>query len=189
MKIYKLRGNPDDHGSFIEDVDGLDSISDDCIMGRAMDQRWKPFSNYQAPSFILRPNYDGKKNYKFDFSSSALPFCVFSEKAINAFGDILKSGQILEVITPSKRKKFWGFYPTNSYSGVLDLNKSKYEKYPNGYMVYKPVLYKDKLPADDLFCIDESISEIFVTERFKKIVEENQLIGFIFEDYNTVELS
>lgn len=185
MKIYKLRGNPSYNSSFIEDLD----YTDESIITKAMKQKWKPFLKYQPISLILRSNENGNKNYKFDFSSSLLPFCVFSEKAINAFGDILKSGQILDIITPSKKKIFLGFYPIKSYSGVLDLNKSEYDRYPNGFRIYNFVLHKAKLPIDDLFCIDESISEIFVTERFKKIVEDNQLNGFVFEEFNTVELS
>lgn len=185
MKIYKLCGNPSDNSSFIEDLD----YTDESIIAKAMKQKWKPFLTYQPISLILTSNKKGNKNYKFDFSSSLLPFCVFSEKAINVFHDTLKSGQILDIITQSKRKKFLGFYPVKSYSGVLDLNKSEYDRYPNGFRIYKFVLHKDKLPIDDLFCIDESISEIFVTERFKKIVEDNQLSGFVFEEFNTVALS
>ena len=104
--------------SFIQDYpDGEESI-----MGRSVDNNWKSFSsNYQAIMLELRKNDFGKKNYQFDFSSALNPFFVISEFALAALADILEPrGQLLPVITESKRRQFFGYYPTNPLSGCFD---------------------------------------------------------------------
>ena len=48
-------------------------------------------------------------------------------------------------------------------------------------MVEKPVLIHGNLPDDPLFTIGED-RRVFVTSDFKKIVEDNGLLGFDFSD-------
>ena len=85
--------------------------------------------NYQPIKLELRRNELGKRNYQFDFSGFLNPFLVFSESALTALADILKPrGQLLPVITESKRKQFFGYYPTNPLSGCFDKEKSVYDE-------------------------------------------------------------
>jgi hypothetical protein len=186
-KIYLLTGDYAENSSFIENYpNGTESI-----IGRSMEQHWLPFQDYNPIILELHASNTGKKNYKFDFSGSLIPFCIFSEKAL----DILKSillphGQLFDVITDSKRKKYFGYYPTNKYpKGLLDLEKSNYKEYPNGLLIRKAVLKKNKLPKDDIFCIEEDFSRIYVTENFKNIVETSGLLGFCFDKNSEIELS
>lgn len=160
-------------------------------MGLSREQRWKKFINYVPIHLALRASDSGKKNYKFDFSSALNPFLIFSENAMQVLKPILAPrGQFLEVITASKRKKFIGYYPTNSYpAGILDLEKSEYVEYPNGLLISKAVLIKQKIADEYLFTIEEDISRVFVTEKFKQLVEDNNLLGFEFSEYNEIELS
>ena len=53
-------------------------------------------------------------------------------------------------------------------------------------MIDKIVLIKEKIYDDYLFTIEESISRVFVTDKFKKLVEENGLVGFEFSEYNEI---
>mgnify|MGYP007096980883 CR=1 FL=1 len=187
MKIYILSSSYSDNCSFIENYPrGTESI-----MSKAMAQHWLTFQHYKPITLELYRSDTGKKNYKFDFSDTLNPFLVFSEKAIKALSPVLLSrGQFLDVITDSKRKKYIGYYPTNCLSkGTLDLNKSIYESYEKGFMIDKIVLIKEKIYDDYLFTIEESISRVFVTDKFKKLVEENGLVGFEFSEYNEIELS
>ena len=178
-KIYLLRTTLRDTCFFMQD----DCLEDEeGIQGRAMDQRWKPFGdNYQPIKLELGRSDSGKKNYQFDFSGFLNPFLVFSESALTALADILEPrGQLLPVITESKRKKFFGYYPTNPLSGCFDKEKSVYEEWPNGFMIRKLFLIAQNITDDYLFPIEEDISRVFVTDKFKQRVEDANLLGFDF---------
>lgn len=188
IKLYRIMADNKHQSSFIEKYD---SNKKESILSISRDWKWNPPSNYIPIEVELWKSDLGKKNYQFDFSDSLLPFLIFSENAITILKDILiPRGKILDILTESKRKKYFGYYPTNNYpQGILDLKKSNYKKYPNGLLIKKPVLVKDKIPDDYLFTIEEDISRIFVTDKFKKLVEENALVGFEFSEYNEIELS
>ncbi|MFB2861109.1 hypothetical protein ACE1BV_08250 [Aeromonas hydrophila] len=176
-KIYVFRSNTKDHSSFIQNYpDGEESI-----MGRSVDNSWRPFDNYSPISLELNKSDTGKKNYQFDFSGSLRPFFVFSEKAFDKIGDILlPRGQVLPVITESKKKKFFGYYPTNPLKGCFDNENSVYREYPKGLMIDKLVLIGKNISDEYLFSIEEHISGVFVTEKFKTRIEEAGLLGFDF---------
>ena len=177
-KIYLLESTLRDTCFFIQDC----PEEEEGIMGRAMGQRWKPFGdNYQPIKLELRRNELGKKNYQFDFCSFLSPFLVFSESALTALADILKPrGQLLPVITESKRKKFYGYYPTNPLSGCFDKEKSVYEEWPNGLIIRKLFLIAQNITDEYLFSVEEDISRVFVTDKFKQRVEDANLLGFDF---------
>ena len=177
-KIYLLKTTLSDTCSFIQDY----PEGEVGIMRKVMAQRWKPFSDdYQPIKLELRRNELGKKNYQFDFSGALNPFLVFSESALTALADILEPrGQLLPVITESKRKKFFGYYPTNPLSGCFDKEKSVYEEWPNGLIIRKLFLIAENITDDYLFSIEEDIGFIFVTDKFKQRVEDANLLGFDF---------
>ena len=177
-KIYLLKTTLSDTCFFIQDY----PEGEVGIMRRAMAQRWKPFGNdYQPIKLELRRNELGKKNYQFDFSGFLNPFLVFSESALTALADILEPrGQLLPVITESKRKQFFGYYPTNPLSGCFDKEKSVYEECPNGLMIRKLFLIAKNITDEYLFSIEEDISFVFVTDKFKQRVEDANLLGFDF---------
>ena len=177
-RIYLLESALRDTCFFIQDY----PKGEESIMGRVRDQRWKPFGdNYQPIKLELRRNELGKKNYQFDFSGFLGPFLVFSESALTALADILEPrGQLLPVITESKRKKFFGYYPTNPLSGCFDKEKSIYDEWPNGLMIRKLFLIAENITDEYLFSIEESISGVFVTDKFKQRVEDANLLGFDF---------
>ena len=106
---------------------------------------------------------------------------MFSESALTALADILEPrGQLLPVITESKRKKFYGYYPTNPLSGCFDKEKSIYEEWPNGLMIRKPFLIAQNITDDYLFSVEEDMRRVFVTDKFKQRVEDANLLGFDF---------
>ena len=177
MNIYILKSDVTNFCSFIQRLGEEESI-----MGISRDMRWKPFGEkYNKISLDLRSNDKGRKNYDFDFSGALNPFLVISDKCLDEIGEILTlRGELLPVITKSKRKQFFGYYPTNSLSGCFDKDKSEYQEYPNGLLIKKVVLFEEKISEDYLFSIEEDISKIFVTEKFKKLVEMTGLKGFDF---------
>ena len=178
MKIYKLKSNVTDFCSFIEDYpDGQESI-----MRRALDWEWQSGGiDCSTVKLELRRNDFGKKNYEFDVSSALNPFFVFSERAANELEDILSSrGVFLPVDTESKRKKFVGYYPINSLKCCFNKNGSIYKEYPSGLMIEKNVLVLNNITDEYLFSIEENVRDVFVTEKFKKRVEDSGVLGFDF---------
>ncbi|MCO6540635.1 MAG: hypothetical protein J6569_10990 [Gilliamella sp.] len=189
--VYVLESNVSDYSSFIENCpDGQEDIA-----GRAMDRalyhHWQPFGEeYQPVTMELYANDYGRKNYQLDISGSTAPFYVLSERALEALSDIfLSRGQVLPIITASKRKKFWGYFPTNVLKGCFDKEKSIYKQWPNGLMIEHVVLIADNITDEYLFTIEEDIGRVFVTEKFKQRVEEAGLLAFTFPDHLVVETS
>jgi len=179
QKIYLLFSSSHKHSSFTACANNEDGEN---ISYQAMKKSWLPFGDdYSPPKLILRSNDDGRKNYKFDISTALCPFYIFSEKSVKVLGDILSErGQFLDVESESKRKKFIGYYPTNALSNCMDMRLSEYRTAKNGLIVRKPVLIESEISDEFLFTIEESVSYVFVTEKFKKIVEDNNLEGFDF---------
>lgn len=177
-KIYRLISDVTNFCSFIE----VYPKEQESIIGRAMDQDWREFGGNYTPITLKQSRSDtGKKNFQFDFSSMLSPFFVFSEIALNALEDILlPRGQVLPVITESKRKKFFGYYPTNPLSDCLDKEKSEYRIAEKGIIVDRPVLIANNITDEYLFSIEESIRWVFVTDKFKQRVEEVGLLAFDF---------
>lgn len=177
-KIYLLESDVSECCSFIQDYpDGEESI-----MGRAVDKLWTQFNEEYSPIKIeLQKSDSGKKNYRFDISSALRPFFIISELTLDKLSDILESrGQILPVITDSKKKKFFGYYPTNLLTGCFDKEKSVYRVAERGLIIEKPVLIASNIVDEYLFSIEEDISRVFVTDSFKQRVEEAGLLGFDF---------
>lgn len=178
--IYKLASNCRDFSSVIHNRQNGDSIQ-----SLAIDRLWKPFNEdkFNKPTIDLYRSDTGKVNFKSDIFSDLSPFFVFSEKAIEALKDIFEPrGQFLPITMKSKRKKFMGYYPTNHIQNGFDQNLSEYSDigYGHGVILFKPVLIKNKFENEYLFSLSEARGSVFVTDKFKKRVEEADLEGFDF---------
>ncbi|WP_367430369.1 hypothetical protein ABV523_07165 [Snodgrassella alvi] len=184
-KIYILKSDTKNYASFIQDYDPDKTES---IIGLAMDQRWEVFEKYEPIILELDGSDTGKKNYKLDISGSLRPFYILSQQALEKLNDILvEKGQILPVITESKRKKFFGYYPTNPLAKCLDREKSIYSEAERGLIVDKPVLIAKNITEEYIFSIEEDIGCVFVTDKFKQRVENAGLLAFDFS--REIELS
>lgn len=164
------------------------------IRRKSLHWNWnKPF-DYEPVAFQLQKSGTNTKNFNFDISAYSSPFFIISEKTWNILYDILEPRGIkLEIITESKRKKFFAYYPLNVvHENILDLNLSEYSEaanphYLNQKIIRKPVLKNNLISKDYIFSIKESPSLTFVDENFKKRVEEAELKGFDFS--HSVQLS
>lgn len=108
---------------------------------------------------------------------------IFSEKAIQVLKEILeKTGQIIPIETESKRKKYYGFYPSkNVYDGsIINWEKSRWWQAEKGKIIDKLVLNNNSPKDDFLFTLFDERMNAFVTEKFKELVEKNDLKGFDF---------
>jgi hypothetical protein len=133
---------------------------------------------------------NGKKNYQMDIARTN-GLIIFSEKAIDILKDILEqTGQIVPIITESKRKKFFGFYANkNIYDdSIINFEKSDYAQYEKG-KVFRKIILNNQYPKNDyIFTLASYAMGCFVTEKFKEIVEKNDLKGFEFNEYTEIKV-
>lgn len=57
---------------------------------------------------------------------------------------------------------------------------SQFIELQRGFIIEKPVLKAKNITDEYIFSIEEDISRVFVTEKFKQRVEESGLLGFDF---------
>ena len=195
IKVYRIQSFSKEYSSFIEKNEG--SYMDSILYKAMHNQSWKNFdlNKYEIPSFELCSSDTGKRNYKFDVSSSSRPFYIFSEKVVESLKDILEPrGQFLPIITPSKRKKYLGYYPTNPLRNMIDLEKSninKEELENFGIREINNIHIKSGAIIDEyIICFSEARGCVLITEKFKKRVEEAGLEGFdfVYSDYEITML-
>ena len=193
IKLYALRGLTRDYSSFCQT--NYESLDESILRKVIEEQCWKGFdlNNFNIPEFSLCSSDSGKKNYQFDISSSSCPFFIFSEDAIEKLVHILKPrGQILPIITSSKRKKYMGYYPTNPLVNMIDIEKSGIDnEYLEtfGIKEINKLHLKQKAKLDDyIICFSEDRAKVFVTEKFRNEVEQAGLKGFDFI-YTKVEIT
>ncbi len=87
---------------------------------------------------------------------------------------------MLPVETPAD--DMLGFHVTRALEGAVDMEKSKYKVYPQATIFNKIVLLEHQVRDIDIFRLKESPATVFVSEKFKGLVEESKLKGFDFGD-------
>ncbi|EJL5133887.1 hypothetical protein NMN47_005085 [Salmonella enterica] len=189
LQLFKLDCDSGNYSSFIQTNWNMYY---EAIQYKAMhEQKWKPFNidDFIVPEFALEPSDTGKRNFQHDIATNPSPFFVFSEHAVEALKDILEPrGQFLPIITPSKRKKFVGYYPTNAIYGLVDLEKSGNNDLDRPFTTKNLIFRKEVMFDEYLFCIGESRSCVLITEKFKQRVEEAGLKGFDFNLSKTIAI-
>lgn len=109
---------------------------------------------------------------------------VFGENALAMLYPIIKNSiEPLELLFEDK--KYYGINVV-SVLDVIDYSKSKYRMYSDGnrIMAFQKYVFKQTLDIKtyNIFkIIDEPTRRAFVTDKFKMLVEENKLTGFIFK--------
>jgi len=71
---------------------------------------------------------------------------------------------------------------------IINLDKSEYNQYEKGKVFHKIILNQSYPKDDYLFVLSSYAMGCFVTEKFKQIVEEHNLQGFDFSDYNEIKI-
>jgi hypothetical protein len=185
-KVYQLKSDLENYANFVEKYTDVHNMFIDKYW------EWKSIdlNNYEPVKCELIHSGNNKKNYQFDVARIN-GLIIFSEKAIDVFKDILeKTGQIVPIITESKRKKFFGFFANkNIYdSSIINFKKSEYNQYEKGKVFHKIVLNNTYPKNDYLFVLFDEPMIVFVTEKFKNLVEKNDLKGFEFNEYTEVRV-
>ena len=178
-KIYKLREDTENYAHFIEQQDNVDKT----FFNKYWEWKTIDLETYQPVKLKLYASDTGKKNFQTDIALINGNLLILSEKSVNILKNILEqTGQIIPVETESKKKKFYGFYPNkNVYdSSIINFEKSDWRQAEKGKVIYKLIL-NNKYPQNDhLFTLFDVRTSIYVTDKFKELVEKNDLKGFDF---------
>lgn len=178
-KVYELRQDLENYTHFIDQWEKLeDSFSSQYWGLKTID-----LNLFKPLKLKLYASDTGKKTYQNDISFVTGGLFIFSEKAISVFKEILKNtGQIIQLETESKKKKFCGFFPNkNIYTDVIiNFDKSVWRQAEKGKIIKKLVLNNNYPRNDFLFTLYDSPSICLVTDKFKELVENHDLKGFDF---------
>lgn len=185
-KVYQLKQDLENYAHFIEQRGKYE----DSFSYKYWGLKKIDLNNYKPLILKLYASDTGKKNFQTDISYISGASFAFSENAIKVFKEIFeKTGQIFPVQTESKRKKFFGFYPNKKpYDGsIINFDKSVWRQADKGKLI-KNLVLNNKYPKDDyLFTLYDHPSYVYVTESFKKLVEDNNLKGFDFSKEIKIE--
>ncbi|EOV9826881.1 DUF1629 domain-containing protein, partial [Campylobacter coli] len=150
----------------------------------------KPITNWQTPSFEIDKD-DGK--ILTDLISNVYNWRIVSPKFINLMQDLIKDCvQYLDVEIKSQEINY---YDCKIMHVIKSLEALDYEHSVYTYMgdndeylsITKAVLKKSKLDGSHIFRIKDDEVPVFVSSEFRKIVRENNLLGFSFSEVMVYE--
>lgn len=137
---------------------------------------------------VFRDDRASKKLPVGDFPSLASSMPVFSQRACDVLKEILEgSGQLLPLACDEG--KYFAFNVTN-LCDAFDKNASQVTELPGGgiIMVQKYVLFGSRIKDEPIFKVPETaVLHVFVNQRFKDIVDSNNLKGFLFERVEVID--
>lgn len=114
-----------------------------------------------------------------DLQAMLSPFIVFSAKALDALAPLLQgSGEVLAVEAPVDGMA--GFNATEVLEGAVDMELSKFKVYPQATVFNNIVILENRAQNVEIFRLKEKPATVFVSERFRELVERNKLKGFDF---------
>lgn len=172
MTVYVLK--------YDVDYQGLMPVNEEwkkylwAFYGESHAATWKPLEVEFNPHTADQPvgDYLGYK--------SNLP--TITQKAVDALQNVIQqTGELLPLIC--KEKPLWAFNVTNVLEGALDLEQSIYSLVSTGHLhSIKKYVFKEDVVADQYIFRESKINgKLFVTDRFRSIVEDAGLLGFEFE--------
>lgn len=173
MRIWQLSFDVDNFDNFIPEIKfSADEVQS--FDGRSKKSSWTPLKVKR-----MEPE---KELALGDAPGFTIP--VFSKRAIEILTPVISgSAEILALITDSG--EYYGVNVT-AVIDVIDYTKSDYRTYSDGkrIMAFKKYafLQSQELIQHNIFkIIDEPTRRAFVSDKFKKVVEENGLTGFKFK--------
>lgn len=173
MKIWQLNFDVDNYDNLIPDKE----FSADEILsfnGTSKEKSWIP---------LKVKRMEPEKGLELgDAPGFIIP--VFSEKALDILRPIIiNSTEVLDLIL--EEGKYYGINVI-AVLNVIDYSKSEYRMYSDGQriMAFRKYAFikKEELIKHHIFkIVDEPTRRAFVSDKFKSIVEDSSLTGFIFK--------
>ena len=174
MKIWKLDSDVEKYDSLVPVKYALDESQ--TFDGSKKKSHWKPMC-------VKRLNPE-KGLELSDISGFMTSFPIFNQKALDILEPLIRDS--VEVLPLAfKGKKYWGINVI-SVLDVLDYSKSIYRTFPNTnkIAIIEKYAFRNcaELKNHNIFkLVDEPQTRPFVSEKFKNVVEQNNLTGFSFE--------
>lgn len=172
MKIWKLMSDVDNYDNFIPEKE-LSADEIQSFDGRSQKANWiTPKVKRMEPEKGLALG---------DSPGFIIP--VFSKRALDILDPLIhESSEVL--LLDSDEGEYYGINITAVLDAV-DYSKLEYKTFSDGnrIMAFKKYAFviSPELLKHNIFKItDESTRRAFVSDRFKKMVEENGLVGFKF---------
>lgn len=172
MKIWKLDFEVDKYDSL---VPAEDCTADDYAWFREPKRKenWK-----KLPVKRLEP----EKNLSLG-DAPGFNFPIFSKRAVDILWPVMKES-VEKLELQFDEGEYYGINVITVLD-VIDYSKSKYITFDDGkrIMVFQKYAFRycEEIIRNNIFkIVDEPTCNAFVTEKFKKVVEENNLSGFDF---------
>ena len=173
MKIWQLQFEVDEYDN-LSPINEFTAEELQSFDGRCKKNDWKP---------LTVKRMEPEKNLTLgDAPGFIIP--VFSKKALEVLRPLIsKSIEELELVFDEG--EFWGINVV-AVLDVIDYQSSKFRTFSDGKRIMAFEKYAFRMCADltkhNIFkIVDEKKRRAFVTEEFKRAVEENQLTGFKFK--------
>ena len=136
---------------------------------------------------------DPKEGYiTTDFLCNNYGWTIFSEKAINLLGDLVRNDiQLLpvKVVNKNTNAEIGRYFVINilPFLDALDLENSVYNYIgeENSLSVIKYGIKEEKADGHHIFRLKDSKFAIFISEEFYKIVKKNKMVGCDFLKVHT----
>jgi hypothetical protein len=110
---------------------------------------------------------------------SANSIIVLSKNAMKSIGEIIKPfGQFLAI--NFSWEDYYAFHVIRVISDAVIWEKSTYREAAYGRILYHPTLKKESILLEDIFMIEESIVDIYFSQKLKKKCELDGLKGLDF---------
>jgi hypothetical protein len=173
MKIWKLTADVNNYDSMMADDSNYD-YTEVTLDGTSRADGWEPvkLKRMYGKGLPLSdfPHYYGDP--------------IMSEKAINVLAPIIKDS--VEYLPMMFDEKNYTMVNVIKVVNVVDYDKAVYKTFSDGkrILAFRKYIFRicDDLLNNDIFkLVDEPRRAPFVSDRFKKYVEDNNLTGFEFE--------
>jgi hypothetical protein len=169
MKIYRIRLNVDKGFAYLES-EGFDfEMRRQIYMG----EKINTISNEK---FIVKTK---KGKYPDFMGSSSIPF--ISDKFKKVIENHSEINNINFLPTKIEKENYW-LLNIIGYLDCFDKEKSTFSTFDNGEPdeIQNIVFFEENIPSFSIFKIKESPINIFITDEFKKVIEENHISGVSF---------
>ena len=180
MKIFKLSFGSNDY-EWLQPLRPLSYDEMHSFDGRSHLKDWKPIKVKK-----MEPDKDQPKNLPLGDAPNLSFAPAFSRKAKDALYNLIKDD--VEILNLDCNDGEYYCINIIKVLDVIDRKKSEYKTFSDGKRIMRFIRYSFKensiIEKANIFkIIDHKCSNSpFVSEEFKKCVEDNKLEGFVFEE-------
>ncbi|MBT1538946.1 hypothetical protein B7R78_0018130 [Ralstonia solanacearum] len=179
-EIYVI-GKDDKFPTLVQDEsDGeLTADNDFALRAGSIEMHGVKFGDDYLPIRLKIANEDRKKKGTSDVQTHFMSFIILYRQAVEALSDLLDgAGQMLPI--DDRYPDLQGFHVTRIVRDAVDFDRSEYVVYPRGTLIRKTVLLKERVADVPIFKIQEDPTRVFISDVFRRRVEEKKLKGFSF---------